>query len=240
GLGAGATIAVSAGGTAHGGAATFSAPHGAVEIGGGLEGSAQAPGDGAALTVDALVSPTLQDIAAIQHEAANNFSGALDVRQRGAGTMTLAAGTTLASHSVTLENDGGAIVLAGTVDASGAQAGAIAVAARDNLTLAPGGLLSVHASGLVSPGGTIDLTTTGGTLTLQAGATVDLGAEAASRNQDIPGGRLTLRAARTGISATDPGGTDVAIAAVGAQVLGASSVDVQALHVYDRTRRPTH
>jgi filamentous hemagglutinin family protein len=231
---AGAAIDVSAAGDAAGGSLALSAPQGAVALAGTLTGTAtSAAAHGAELTIDAQQIPALAQVAAIQQQTPGNFAGALDVRQRGAGTMALDAATTLAASSVALENDGGAIMIAGRIDASGDQGGRIEVAARDDLTLAPGSTLSVHASGATARGGTIELTTSAGTLALQSGATLDLGADASAANPDVLGGRLTLRAPRLGIDGTNPGGTDVAIATIGARVLGASTADVQAVQVYD-------
>jgi filamentous hemagglutinin family protein len=229
----GAAIDVSAGGDAAGGSATFSAPQGTVALAGTLAGTATDPTRGARLTIDGVNVPSLAQVAAIQQQAPTNFDGTLDVRQRGEGAMTLAAGTILTAAEVDLDNDGGAIVVAGTIAAGGAQGGRIDLAARDDLTVAPGALLSVHASGATAPGGSIELTTVAGTLALQQGATLDLGADATANNPDILGGRLTLRAPRTGYSDVDPQGNDVAVATIGAQVLGASTVDVQAVKVYD-------
>jgi filamentous hemagglutinin family protein len=231
---AGATIDVSAAGDAAGGRLALSAPQGTVALAGTVTGTATAAAaHGAELVIEAQQIPSLAQVAAIQQQAPGNFAGTLDLRQQGPGTLALDAGTTLAAANVELENDGGAITIAGRIDASGDQGGRIDIAARDDLTLAPGGALSVHASGANARGGTIELTTTAGTLALQSGASLDLGADGAAADTDILGGRLTLRAPRTGIDGSNPGGTEVAIATIGATVLGASTADVQAVQVYD-------
>ena len=221
----GATIDVSAAGDAAGGKAAFGAAAGTVTLAGSLSGRATDPARGAQLVVDAKAAPSLDAVAAIQQSASGNFTGAIDLRQRGAGAMALDAGRSLAANQVAIDNDGGSLTIAGHIDAGGATAGSIDLAARDDLVLAAGGTLAAHATGANASGGRLALTTAQGRLSLADGATIDLASDAAATNADIAGGRLTLRAPRTA--------TEVAIDAIGATVRGASAIDVQAVKVYD-------
>jgi filamentous hemagglutinin family protein len=242
-LASGATLDVSAGSGAAGGQARFDATTGTVTLAGTLVGHADGSAAGASLVVDAQAGPSLGRIAAIEAGSARNFDGALDLRQRGAGTVVLAAGQTLKASSVTIENDGGDVQVQGTIDASGRSGGAIDIAARDSVNIVDGGTLNVRATGeaagVPTAGGRIDLTAGTGHLTVATGSTLDLRNDAASALAGTAGGRLTLRAARTGIDASHPGGTNVAVNTIGGQVLGASAVDVQAVQVYDGIARLT-
>lgn len=164
------------------------------------------------------------------------------------GDLTI--GDELRAGSVAVSLDGGALTVAGTIDASGVSVGQIRLAARHGLTIAGGALLDAHGTGLRvdSYGRIIDspnraivaLASGNGTLTLAPGARIDLRAgtgvaagTAPGQNDGLPRGTLDLDAPRLG-------NDDVAIDVAGAvSILGARSVAVNAMRRYTGDDLPT-
>ncbi|MBR8654986.1 filamentous hemagglutinin family protein [Achromobacter sp. Marseille-Q0513] len=157
----------------------------------------------------------------------------------------LTVGDEVRARQVSISVDNGSLTVAGRIDASGFQTGAISLAAGRDLTVL--GTLDAHGTGLRrdSYGFIIDspnralvsLTARDGTLTLGPQARIDLraGTEAAGHDGRARG-TLDLNASRTG--ATDgsrdgAGANDVALVVQGRpQVQGAATVALNAFRSY--------
>ncbi|MGF7154290.1 filamentous haemagglutinin family protein [Novosphingobium gossypii] len=157
------------------------------------------------------------------------------------GDLTI--GNELKARSISLSLDGGALLVTGKVDASGAQVGSIRLHAAQGLTLAGtaqldahGTLLRVDSYGKIidSPNrAMVELSSGSGMLALQAGARIDLrhGTAAAvgsgaGQHDGKARGTLELNAPRLGTN-------DVAIDASGPlSIVGARSIAVNAVRSY--------
>lgn len=106
------------------------------------------------------------------------------------GDLSLGAGATLRANEVTLAASGGALTVAGRVDAGGQAGGRVTLAARDDVVLASGA--EVDARGTAGNGGQALLASRSGDLRLQAGSRVRLDGATG-----FAGGELRLRAAAT-------------------------------------------
>ncbi|MEG3086714.1 filamentous haemagglutinin family protein [Sphingomonas sp. PB4P5] len=148
----------------------------------------------------------------------------------------LTVGNEVQAHVVDISVDGGSLTVAGTIDASGTTAGAIRLAARDDLTLATTARLDAHATtmALDSYGkpieaknrATVELTAASGTLTLSSGAAIDL-----SSPDGVARGRIELAASRTGETSGD-----IKVSATGAlAITGTSSVALNGFWSYAPT-----
>lgn len=194
--------------------------------------------------------------------AASGFDANVDVRARG-GDMSLAEGATLKAHEVRLAADDGNLTVAGTIDASGAKGGSIAIYANrgatadtGKLTLADTASLMANAtevlakaSGTRGEGGSVTLGVSASSaaqaeearLLLLAGSSIDVSAAAGSA---ASGGKVLLRAPRIGsneIAIT--GNADGSLlhkpgttsARIGTTITGASSVVAEAVRIYETT-----
>jgi len=151
-------------------------------------------------------------------------------------------------RSFYLSSDRGSITVTGTIDVSGLTGGTISLIARDNLTLASGALLDASGTYFsnAGKGGEITLeagaqqdgiVNTGALLDIQSGSTIDLGVDSfVAGSYTTPGssafygnftGTLHLRAPRVG--------NDVRVDSLDGNILGASSILVEAAKLYDRT-----
>jgi len=174
---------------------------------------------------EALSGPTLA-----RALAGRGFEEVIAVRAR-EGDLVLSTGDHLRARNVQLTADRGAVAITraigassgAVIDASGAQSGRIELHARDQVRVAAGATLDAHATGSGERGGAITLGSTLGTIALEPGSAIDLRGGAAGE-----GGVLHLRAPRTGAG----GGTDIAIAAIGSDVMGASRIDAEGFKVY--------
>lgn len=176
-------------------------------------------GQGARARIDV---GTLADYSAL-NTALNTggFDAERTLRVRG-GDVNVAAGDASRAQAIRIAVDGGKLDVAGTLDASGDEAGRIELFARDDVNLAGTAALQAAASGADEDGGDIVIGTRDGVLDLAAGSRVDLAGGAGGQ-----GGTLTLRAPRIN------GDTDVAVNALGSTVNGARAVAVEAVRVYD-------
>ena len=173
--------------------------------------------------------------------AGNVFGGrSFQLKQ---GDLTI--GDELRAGSINVSLDGGHLTIIGTVDASGAQVGAIRLAAGNGLTLAGTAVLDTHGEILRvdsygkiidSPNrATVELSSGQGLLTLGSGARIDLrhgtGAvfgTGAGQNDGIARGTLELNAPRLGMVSGD-----IAIDASGPlDIRGARSIAVNAMQTY--------
>ena len=170
----------------------------------------------------------------------DGFSESISLRDR-TGNLTVNAGDTLSAHSVDLTADMGSVTMAGTIDASGDKGGSVEIYAGQDLDLSSTGKIYAKAQGAGTgqAGGEVTLGSTSGMLRMESGSLIDVSGspQQTDNNGNVTtaagaGGQVYLRAARTGIDASDPGGTGVNMQLAGT-VTGASRVTAEAVQVYD-------
>ncbi len=209
-------------GAAAGGAAgelRLSARHGRITAAGRLRAAGASQEQGGRLKLDAATLDLPPGF--LSGLAPSGFTRALSLRQR-AGDLYIDAGDSLAALDIDLGSDAGALNLAGSLDAGGASAGRIRLAAGGDVVLRDGSQLKAVATAPGERGGDVELISAHGRIRQQSGAMVDLGAGSGGE-----GGRLRLRAARVG-------NTAVAIDPLpGGDILGASRIEVEAVRAYD-------
>ena len=217
-LGTDAAIDVSATG-AEAGRFDVSASQGSFTNAGSLKGSADAGQRQGLFNADVAALPDFGGVN--QALNAGGFTESRNLRIR-TGDVTIAGADTVKAHNFTLAVDSGKLDVAGSIDASGSQGGAIQMYSRDDLTVQSGAMLSAAATGSGQSGGRIELGSTGGTLALKSGATLDLSGPAG-------GGKVLLRAARTADN------RDVKIAPIAADTIkNAVEIVAEAVKVYDK------
>jgi len=144
---------------------------------------AASPNGGASLAFDSGKSGFALDtfVAAL----GSQFTGDIAVRSS-LGDLVLGAGQSLKATSVNLTSDGGSTLVNGTIDTSGINGGAISLYARDNVSLGGGAVLDAHSTGYAlddtrrAKAGDVILGISGdGAISVAAGATIDLGVNAA-------------------------------------------------------------
>lgn len=229
-----------------GGRLTVNALAGRVDLAGGIEGAASGrydaggtvvPYGGADLVVRA---GTLQDFAGLNQRL--NAGGVTGGRTFRIGEGDLLIGDEVKARRVDISLDAGSLRVAGRIDASGEQVGAIRLYARDGLQVE--GALDTHGTGLRvdsqgkiidSPNrATIELGSAAGGIDIGAGAHMDLRAGTAvavggGRGQNDGVARGTLK-----IDAPRIGSNDAAITvASGLRVEGAADIQVNAVRRYE-------
>ena len=215
------TIDVSAGEQGDAGTLTLEATKGIIDLGGTILGQANG-GSGGGFSMD---TGTMQDtsdlIAAL---TAGGFDETVYLRTRG-GDIAVAAADTLIAHEVTLTADGGAVTLAGTIDASGEAGGEVAVNA-DAILLT--GLIDASADGDDGQGGRVSLNAVGddaSALTLD-GAVIDV-----SGGSEEEGGSVYFRAMQR--DTDDDEINDAVNMSLDGTVIGAASVTAEGFWRYD-------
>ena len=253
-LGSATRVAIG-GGTGTAGALTLSAARGRLTLPGTID--AIAPEGAASLALDSGLQAL--DLAAFLRGAGAQFTG--DVRIRtGAGGLAVAAGQTLRAASVRLTADGGLVDIAGSIDTSGINGGAIGLFGTAGVTLRPTALLNASASGYAAgdtraaTGGRVELGTSGtGALIVASdaagGAVIDVaarrpGARLVAQLRKDPvtlNDRLTYNYAQSDTGGTvgfrapalgPDGGESVNIAFAGT-IRGAREVSVEGFRTYD-------
>ena len=161
------------------------------------------------------------------------FHAARSIRVR-EGDIEVAATDNVKAHEVLLSADTGAIRVAGTVDASGAKGGRIGLYAGGDLDLSGSAKLLANATdslvaaiGTAGEGGRVELGSgDAGVLNLALGSHIDVSVPDGSAAR---GGRVVLRAARTGAGAGD----GVTLGVRDGTIVGAERVEVEAYKVYN-------
>ncbi|WP_413458380.1 filamentous haemagglutinin family protein [Herbaspirillum huttiense] len=202
-------------------------------------GGSMVPFDGGEVTVR---GQTIADLAGLNMRL--NGGEVFGARRFQTKQGDLVVGNEIKARLVEIAVDGGSLAVNGIIDASGVQVGSIRLAARDRLDI--NGTLDAHGDGLRvdSYGGIIDsanravveLTTIDGMLTLAPTARIDLrSGTAASGNDGVARGTLTLNAPRTGgAGGSGAGANDVAVTVLATPVIsGARSIAVNGLRRYD-------
>lgn len=137
------------------------------------------------------------------------------------GNVQIGEDDTVTTHHFKLVADGGAIDIAGTVDASAeAGGGTIEMYAKNDLNLVPTGQLLAKGTGGNADGGEVFLSSDAGAVTTQAGSFIDV-----SGGESGQGGAVTFRAGRDKVESG-------AVALDGA-IAGARSVRMQAVKKYN-------
>jgi filamentous hemagglutinin family protein len=223
----GATLDISGAGTAgDAGTLAVSAPMGTATLAGNVLAQAGTGAQGANFSVDAASIASLASLVQTFATATGGTSAnSVDIRAR-TGNLVLASGETLKAAAITLEADGGngatdgSITLAGTLDASGANGGTVALYGNDQVVLQSGALIDAHATAAQGSGGDVLISSrvvaspasTLDAIVLQGGSEIDVTGGAQGT-----GGSVTLRAPRVG--------SDVAITAAAGTVVGTRSLD---------------
>lgn len=206
------------------GALSVSAPNGMVQFDAKLQLAATAH-EGNRAGSFALDARTLANTFSAVNAALNTaeFNDARHWRLR-SGDIEVAAGDIVLAHDLQLAADAGRIDVRGKIDASGEQAGRVALYAGDDVSLHAGSVIDTHATGADEEGGRVTLGSTSGRLDLQAGATVDVaGTDETGARADT--GMVHLRAEREGTNG-------VAINPIAASIAGAGRVDIEAYKTY--------
>ncbi|KRB96930.1 hypothetical protein ASE11_16160 [Hydrogenophaga sp. Root209] len=221
-----ARIDVSGGVGADGGTLVATAVQGTVELEAAtLVGQTPADADGqtgkaAQVRIDA---KSLANFSALNARLnAGGFEGERSLRAR-TGALTVAATDVVKAQKVTLTADGGALTVHGTVSASGAEGGQVALHGQ-SVTLAGTARVKAAATSAGGEGGRVELgaatqasETDAQGIDLQAGAVIDVSGGA--------GGEVHLRAQRKG--------NEVAVTALDSTITGAREVTLEAVRVYD-------
>lgn len=225
------------------GSITISAPAGTVALQGSLQGNAAAGQTSGQLSIDSANAIDLTGLSRMIGALPNNFAQSISLRNR-SGDQQLATGTRLTAQNISLSADQGVLTVAGDLTAAGGSDPRIAVSGGQGLVLAAGSTIAAHASGVVnsenvsgSAGGEVQLSS--GNLQLQAGGTYAANAGAVSFDGGVidttaaPGGSnggVLVIAPRTG------SGTDLQVGGTGGtHIVGASSVEIEALKHYNAT-----
>lgn len=210
-----------AGKTGRGGALNLQAAQGEVRFDGALVGTTGESAIGASLSIDA--GHDLR-VTQLDQKIGDGFSDQVHLRQRD-GDMTIAPVVTLKSRDIDIEVDGGKLTVAGTLDATGREAGRIALSARDDLDIGRGAQLLASTDTAGANGGRVALNSSQGEIRLMQTSRIDVHGGAATDVVTPDGGRVELRALQHG--------NNVAIGALDGEIVGASRIDVQAVKVYD-------
>ncbi len=225
------------------GALMIRSPGGTFVSLGSLSGSGGEGGLSGRFLLDAGVIAAFDDLNLELDEA-----GFFEERAFRARTGDITVAGEIRVRNFSLATDAGSILVTGIIDASGETGGSISLAAQGSLTLAPTAILTVAAEHFsnAGKGGQITLeagapvngiTNPAALLDLQAGSLIDLSVAAyVAGDYTTPGssafygqftGELHLRAPRTA------DGLGVMVNPISSNVLGASSILVEAVKVYD-------
>jgi filamentous hemagglutinin family protein len=175
-LGAGSTVSVG-GGAGAGGLLSVKASKGTATFAGTID--ATTPDGGARFDLD---TGGAFDLSNFVRATKGGFDGGLTAKT-GRGDLVLDEGLGLKARQVALVADGGAVIVAGSIDASGVNGGEIGLFGASGVTLGSRAVLDARALGYadtstrVAEGGTVRLGTAGsGAINVAAGARIELGA----------------------------------------------------------------
>jgi filamentous hemagglutinin family protein len=238
-LGKGSVVSVAAqkgGGSA--GSLNVSAAAGEVAFDGRLFAQGGAKGRGGNFSLDVGSLDELGSLSAVLRAASFNESQSFRVRN---GDVLING--TAASHDFALSADHGSIRVTGTIDASGATGGTVALAASGSVVLADGALIDASGKKFSNAG-------KGGAITLEAGDQVDGVIDPTALLDIQAGSKINLSVAANTESSADLGrftgtlhlrapqnaaGTDLQMAALEGTITDASSIIVEGYKLYDLT-----
>lgn len=224
-IAAGADVNVSGAAGGDAGTLALNATKGTVTVANGsVRGNSTADaqgkqGEGARARVD---TGTLASFSALNTALySGGFDGEKTLRVRD-GNVRVAAADVVSAKQVRIVADAGNLNVAGAINASGAEAGRIALYAGGNVTLDSTAGLSATASGAAQDGGTVEVGTQTGSLSFSAGSAVNVAGGAGGR-----GGKVSMRAPRIQDE------TDVAVSSLAGTMSGARTITVEATKVYE-------
>ncbi|MDT8282378.1 MAG: filamentous hemagglutinin family protein, partial [Gammaproteobacteria bacterium] len=199
----------------------LSAANGSITLNSAIDTAHAAGFDGAKISVD--VAQLLDISAFMQGVQSTGFTGSQDYRLRNGDIdiLALAGGeANITASEIIIAADNGDITISGKLDASGEQAGRVAVYASGDVVL-NGADIDASAS-IDETGGKVTFGTGNGVIAVDA--TTQINVAGAANNQT---GKVTLRAPRTNTN------SDVAISDFSAGVNGAERIDVEGVAVYN-------
>ncbi|MCE9520204.1 MAG: filamentous hemagglutinin N-terminal domain-containing protein, partial [Verrucomicrobia bacterium] len=218
------TVAAQSGG-GNAGSILVSAANGAFTSLGTLQGAGGTGGLDGTFSLDAASLTSYATLNTILNTGVFNESRSIRIRT---GNIVLSGIAT--AHNFDFSTDAGSITVTGTLDASGAQGGRIALAARDGLTLASGSILTVAGQNFdnAGKGGAVTLETRGNggaVIDIKSGSTIDLSVtQAASLGQFT--GTLHLRAPQ------NAAGTNLQINTINGTISNASSIVAEGYKIF--------
>jgi filamentous hemagglutinin family protein len=198
---AGSRVDVSGAGTAAAGSISLLARDGDVQLAAGSLHATGRQGSGD-LTLAAYLLPSLDALATAW--TSGGFSGALSVRQKGAGDLNLSTGSQIRGSRIELAADDGAINVAGTLRAAGPAGGRIRVAASDGIQI--GGTLDARPGATADRNGRIDLEASEGGLRTLPGSRIATTVVGAARGS-VADGQVHIRLPRTALQTVLDGNT---------------------------------
>jgi len=214
------------------------APQGIFDLKGTISGTADSSGASGSFVLDA-ASVTNGSLAALDSTLnSGSFTESRDYRIR-TGDVLIAGLANARNYRAAA--DSGSIMVTGTINASGLTGGVIDLQANGSLTLAAGSLLDASAEQFNSAGkgGSVTLeagnqrnglVSTSALVDLQAGSSIDLTVANKAANSEALGmfsGTLHLRTPRNASN------SDLQLNAIGSSVLGASSILVEGVKLYE-------
>jgi filamentous hemagglutinin len=247
----GSRIDVSAAAGGDAGNLSLSAPSGNVQLNGRLAAHANAAyvGGGFALDIGSLGDRSLAQLNDLLRAA--GFNNEISLRQR-LGDLAVEAGTEIQAHAIKLIADLGHLRIDGVVDASGANAGSVTLAAGSGVALTSNARVLARAAADNEKGGTVLIDSAGGVgasgggIDLQTGSLIDVrggavlektetsatgsllyaidGARVTVAGKIYRGGEIVVRAPRTGTGL---------LAALNGSAVGAEQIAAEAVRIYD-------
>lgn len=228
-VGGGARIDVSGSGDAAAGQIALRSLDGGVQLAAGSlkANGAQGSGD---LLLEGQQLPSL-DAVATEWTAAG-FSGALAVRQKGAGNLNLGTGSLIRGRQIEIVADQGSIGVSGTLRASAPTGGRIRVASRDGIDIS--GTLDARPGAATERNGRIDMEVSNGGLRTLAGSRIATTTTTAAQGSAADG-QVHVRLPRTALQTmldADAGNDAVRLQGDWSQTAGTI---VEGFKVYDIT-----
>jgi len=227
---AGSLIDVSAGtGKGAGGALNLGAATGNIDLSGQLLGAGGAQQVGASLAVDGAAF-SVADVEALN--AAPGFTGAWDVRLRGAGDVVVPVSQTLTVTGLSLEADQGSVAIHGTVNANTPTGGVVQLAAANDVIV--DGTILANATARADHGGVIDLSAAQGGVYVLPSAVLSVGGASGSGESAVmtETGSITIRLPRTAVlSALDANALQHELAVEG-QLSGVGQLTIEGVQSY--------
>ncbi|QSA98565.1 filamentous haemagglutinin family protein [Methylococcus sp. EFPC2] len=202
---------------------SIKAAAGTVRLGGTLSARSNAGYEGGRFSLDAsaLEGGNFSALNTVLYDA--GYSQSLDIRLR-SGDLHVAASDRVSAREIRLTADRGKLSVAGTLDASGPEAGRVELAAGGPLSLQTTGRILARSTASGESGGRVMLASAAADgvqgVSVSAGALVDV-----SGGPGGTGGSVTVRASRVG---TDDAAVDIAPGTVA----GAAQTDLEAVQTY--------
>jgi filamentous hemagglutinin len=226
-IGAGSRIDLSAAPGGDAGTLSLESAQGHVTAQGTLLAAAEPGARGGRVLIDAAQVDQLGSLL----QGLGDFTDRLAIRQRGAGDLNFAAGTTLSAHNVDITADAGS-VLVDSIDASGGAGGDVRLAARDSVIVS--GRIDASARDAEGRGGSVELSSSDGGVILASGSVVDVSAGSGTASVTPSDGTVKLRVPQSVLMQELTNGPGQDAVALRGQIVGASRTTLEAFRTYDR------